>query len=47
MKSVLDGWAVTFDTARRGLGGAAASSDPSSHSPSINGRIVVSVALRF
>jgi len=27
---VVDGWAVTFDTARRGLGGAAARPGPSS-----------------
>jgi len=26
----VDGWAVTFGTARRGLGGAAARPDPSS-----------------
>jgi len=34
---VVDGWAVTFGTARRGLGGAAAAEAPR-NSPPINGQ---------
>jgi len=41
----VDGWAVTFGTARRGLGSAAAHPGLSSHSPPINGQCTSTVLL--